>query len=992
MEVNSVDSSIVVAKNREAVDQTESTADSALVMQLEMMSRAELLAPKNKILSSYQFQKIEKLSEEIGQIIDKTRAEKRGLTADEMDLIKDKKIKIKTLIKEIEGMNLESKAKKNVEKVRALILKDFNESGQKLDDLAHPYYWIPEFEVVAHQLMNHVVLGEKYAASVKGDSVPERGVTIVPNGSKAALLKPKAGESKDQFRQRVEKTFAKFIDDLHDGKYQEARLEDDVDHDGPEGGVAHFLKHIVFKDNIIYQGKNASPQKYIREKLESLNQSQKTLLAYYLWSIAEYSRVKTLMHYLHGKLNRASYYEYATPATVNGKALDPNRKYLRQIYEIQSDITSQVFTMAKELTGDLDPDIQIKLDALLALEEGDKALRNGNYAEARRQYQQASSINSNRKNKPQNDHLTGLIERKIEGLDWLDGTHRRLTAKENPARGDDGRIAYDANQNYETSLFRAMSQMGKDKDLPTDYKTKLKRDLEEILDLEKEYLKLNDDELKPFRDVQGHEQMVSARQNAQRVITAKIDELTKKLDSSVDYKRNLQIRKEHQKRYDKAREFVAKHSRQRGVFDDRHEKEREEAIALKVAFNQIPDEYKKEFDSKKGEEIRRINDRLEEFSKLGTVSPESVGKDIEFSFINLRSALNDFRQRPSKENLQRLAKIYVPLLILFSNEDETKSDIENIFKRTELDEVFWKNGVFDPSGQNIFLEEYRKLKNNEGRGYLVEGYVPGEFEKDIEPSRKQRTFYSFAELKTAFEKNDVLGQMSAKQNNIALLKKVGWFLRDTTGILTTYQPARNADDIDHMIYTFCRLLNKNGDNISIGQFKQNFATQLKKFLIEKEIHGNFEFIPSANKFSAGNVEYRLTEKNANAVKDVRTNTAQFFLVYFLAYDLNYDRSLKDYLIKFETSMDITDQRSSTLEGASNTLGMLAAKDSKLPREWQKMALALKLEQLERYVLQTDDGSEEKMHYKAIRLSLIRALKASLNLNQEVSQVTPESPN
>ena len=72
--------------------------------------------------------------------------------------------------------------------------------------------------------------------------------------------------------------------------------------------------------------------------------------------------------------------------------------------------------------------------------------------------------------------------------------------------------------------------------------------------------------------------------------------------------------------------------------------------------------------------------------------------------------------------------------------------------------------------------------------------------------------------------------------------------------------------------------------------------------------------------------------------------------------------------------------------------MLAAKDSKLPREWQKMALALKLEQLERYVLQTDDGSEEKMHYKAIRLSLIRALKASLNLNQEVSQVTPESPN
>jgi cation transport regulator ChaB len=102
--------------------------------------------------------------------------------------------------------------------------------------------------------------------------------------------------------------------------------------------------------------------------------------------------------------------------------------------------------------------------------------------------------------------------------------------------------------------------------------------------------------------MQGHEQMVSARQNAQRVITAKIDELTKKLDSSVDYKRNLQIRKEHQKRYDKAREFVAKHSRQRGVFDDRHEKEREEAIALKVAFNQIPDEYKKEFDSKKGEE------------------------------------------------------------------------------------------------------------------------------------------------------------------------------------------------------------------------------------------------------------------------------------------------------------------------------------------------------------------------------------------------------
>jgi len=913
-----------------------------------------LLQPYYEITKLHEYSQIE--------VLDKKIDEKYAANAPKEEILALEKKRAdlaKKALEKIDRLELKNHADRNMKNVYQAVKSQFTQKGEILaSDLVHPLYWQADFNVLAVLLMRNVKMGEQQAK-------------IETHGKYDALFKGKAALAV------LEDKFVNFIDQLRKNRFNDGQneywIKENKLYQGKGStekvdGVYHFLvlelydKHLKARDGL-------SPKEYLKQKTEEMTDpDRRYLLAYYLLAVAEYARVNTALFALENK-----YHVYYSSARKD------NRKHVDLAYEVMTSLASRIFVNAREQAGKLDPEFNAIVQVIKHLDDGDRLLRGKNFSRAREEFERAQNANSGRLDaKDENDHLTQLIEermRYLEDLAWIKGLSEKLTGEENPDRNPkDQGIIFDPKKTYaDQAFFQKVILALRDPELPESKKTQLKQQLGEILKREKNYLSHKDDvKSEVYRDKERRELRVTPRAKAKLELNDLLVDLRSQLDSLSTYKEQQKEREGYIKSISEAEHFV-------NSYDNQKNKLKEEAIvekktqakALKTKLESIPAAMLEEVDQ--AQKTERIKKKLDAISKLGNVQTDNLGKDIYKTFLNLQEALLEYRRNPSIDNLKRIAKYYVPLVMLFSLESETKDSLELVFRKNQVDsESFWQNAVYDPSGQNIFLDEYRKLKNNDGKNYLVEGFV-GLSSYDLTViENTPTTYYSFYDLKVAFGQTDVLGQMEKKhKENVSRLEEVSWFLKDVTGCIAAYDEVKSTRDINHMIFTFGRLLEKDQDLISMTQFTQQMKTLLEKNqIMVRYAPGGLAFQPESRTFSDPKINARFDKQGYGNVRQTGS-VALLVTAYLLAYDLDFKVSINHFESDFKNYYgDATEQN-------ANRFLFSASLKRPYPAEQRKKVLLQKLDQLEKYIKASSDGSEEEGYFKEIRLVIIQALRNSL---------------
>jgi len=859
-------------------------------------------------------------------------------------------------LRQFKSLQLQEKAKNNIEAVRQFVEKELAKDKIKLSDLVREDLLLADEKNIETQILNHVAMTgpeQKFTLKKKNKKGEEVEIDLTVRDVAITTRQNKFSGNTSVKTRRIE--FLKLLDNLfNEGLYQGRLLQENL----TDEGLLYFLANQVHNEKLTVNKEGTSLKEDLEIRTRHLTPAQKSLVAYYLWSLAEYARINTRQFILLTHLNFGSIEMDAEK--LGDAAYLQNTRYL---YNILGDCTGNLYDLILTVNEQLDPDIAATMVLLDKIKDGDGALVGGDFTKAQESYESAAVKNNKRRNKTPDDFYTQAIQMRQRNLNQAIAFAAKITGRTNPLRDGFSKIKIEVgNANAESLMGRALKATA-DKELPVADKAEIKTKLEEIVKREHEFLRASDEEkvkAEVFNSETGRPEKVemTKREYAGRKLTAEISALDKKLNELPEIKERLVNTKKIKEQLVEAKRFLNKHHGETGVLADPTERSKAENHVRQL--EAVPEKMRK---GSGLEDFQPTLERLKKLSRLPVANPQTIASDLKYSFTALKTAYLAYFENPNPANLQKFADIYVTLMILLENDSTMKEMLqETLDVKQTTGDAFWKYALFDASGQNIFYKTY-KAKSSQSEHILIEAYASG--------SEKEPVYYSIQDVRNALKEN----QSQIDNESKTRLVNYSKFFRDDMGRILGIDDYSEVSETEviRVVFALARLMNASGA-VSAAQLKSSFEKNLDKEIIEIGA-ADFRYSVSENVFKQKGdftglspIQARLDERKA---KHYRGNSAElFFADLFLAFD----PKSKEGLVGTDSMLSLSLEQNK--EVVPRSAMNLTLKTGQIAH---REVLREKLLLLRQYVNQDQPSDVRGKQYKKIRLALIAALAESLQI-------------
>jgi ribosomal protein L31E len=318
-------------------------------------------------------------------------------------------------LKLFKSLRLQEKAKTNIESVKLFVEEELAKDKIKLSDIVSEEIWLANEKNIETLILNHVQLGPETGAVDKKTNQPLREAIITKRQNRYSF------KSTSEAR-HIE--FLKMLDDFFNQGVYEGEILKDTISETRILKLNQFLSKQVHRENLTVNKEGTSIKADLEMKTQNLTTRQRTLVAYYLWALAEYARVNTRQFIL---LTHSNY----DSIDIDEKTLGDSvyLQNMRYLYNVLADCTGNTYDLILEINKQLDPDIAATMTFFDKIRDGDEYFISGAFLRAKDSYDAAADQNAKRRNKSPEDFYSVAIAVRLKNLKLATGFGAEITGR-----------------------------------------------------------------------------------------------------------------------------------------------------------------------------------------------------------------------------------------------------------------------------------------------------------------------------------------------------------------------------------------------------------------------------------------------------------------------------------------------------------------------------------------------------------------------------------